>query len=86
LVVGLSFTTAATGDDRMAENNVYKKIEVVGSSKKSLTDAIKVAVARAAETVKNMSWFEVVEQRGAIRDGKVAEYQVTVKIGFRVDQ
>jgi flavin-binding protein dodecin len=70
----------------MAENNVYKKIEVVGASKKSLTDAIKVAVARAAETVKNMSWFEVVEQRGAIREGKVAEYQVTVKIGFRVDE
>ncbi len=70
----------------MAENNVYKKIEVVGASKKSLTDAIKVAVARAAESVKNMSWFEVVEQRGAIRDGKVAEYQVTVKIGFRVDE
>jgi flavin-binding protein dodecin len=70
----------------MAESNVYKKIEVVGASKKSLTDAIKVAVDRAAETVKNMSWFEVVEQRGAIRDGKVAEYQVTVKIGFRVDE
>ncbi len=70
----------------MAENSVYKKIEVVGASKKSLTDAIKVAVARAAETVKNMSWFEVVEQRGAIREGKVAEYQVTVKIGFRVDE
>ena len=70
----------------MAGNNVYKKIEVVGASKKSLTDAIKVAVARAAETVKNMSWFEVVEQRGAIREGKVAEYQVTVKIGFRVDE
>ena len=63
-----------------------RKIEVVGASKKSLTDAIKVAVARAAETVKNMSWFEVVEQRGAIREGKVAEYQVTVKIGFRVDE
>ena len=47
----------------MAENSVYKKIEVVGASKKSLTDAIKVAVARAAETVKNMSWFEVVEQQ-----------------------
>ncbi len=70
----------------MAENSVYKKIEVVGTSKKSLSDAVKVAVARAAETVKNMSWFEVVEQRGAIRDGKVAEYQVTVKIGFRVDE
>ena len=70
----------------MAENSVYKKIEVVGVSKKSLSDAVKVAVARAAETVKNMSWFEVVEQRGAIREGKVAEYQVTVKIGFRVDE
>jgi hypothetical protein len=70
----------------MAENSVYKKIEVVGTSTKSLSDAVKVAVARAADTVKSMSWFEVVEQRGAIRDGKVTEYQVTVKIGFRVDQ
>ena len=70
----------------MAENTVYKKIEVVGVSKKSLTDAIKVAVDRAAATVKNMSWFEVVEQRGAIRDGKVTEFQVTVKIGFRLDE
>jgi hypothetical protein len=86
LVVGLSFRTSETGDDRMAENSVYKKIEVVGTSTKSFSDAVKVAVARAAETVKNMSWFEVLEQRGVIRDGKVTEYQVTVKIGFRVDQ
>jgi hypothetical protein len=83
--VGLSFLIIATGDDRMAKNSVYKKIELVGTSNKSLSDAIQVAVTRAAETVKNMSWFEVVEQRGAIRDGKVTEYQVTVRIGFRVD-
>ena len=70
----------------MAKSSVYKKIEVVGTSKKSLTDAVQVAVAQAAETVKNMSWFEVVEQRGAIHDGKVAEFQVTVKIGFRVGE
>lgn len=67
-------------------DNVYKKIEVVGTSTKSLSDAVATAISRAAETVKNMSWFEVVEQRGAIRDGKVSEYQATVKIGFRVDQ
>ena len=66
-------------------DSVYKKIEVVGTSSKSLSDAVSVAIAKAAETVKNMSWFEVVEQRGAIRDGKVSEYQVTVKIGFRVE-
>lgn len=64
-------------------DNLYKKIEVVGTSSKSFSDAVAVAVAKAAETVHGMSWFEVVEHRGAIADGKIREYQVTVKIGFR---
>ena len=66
-------------------DKVYKKVEVVGVSDKSFTEAVDTAIARAAETVSNISWFEVVEMRGAVVDGKVTQYQVTVKIGFRVD-
>ena len=63
----------------------YKKIELVGKSAKSFSDAVANAVNKAAKTLHNLDWFEVVEQRGRIVDGKVSEYQVTVKIGFRLD-
>jgi flavin-binding protein dodecin len=63
----------------------YKKIEVVGTSPVSVAEAVKVAVAEAGKTVRNMSWFEVAEVRGAIKGGKVAEFQVTVRIGFKVE-
>lgn len=65
--------------------NVYKMIELTGTSKTSVEEAVQTAVAEAAKTVRNMSWFEVVETRGAIKDGKIAEWQVTVKIGFRIE-
>ena len=64
---------------------VYKKIEVVGTSKDSFADATRTAIAEAGKTVKNMSWFEVAEMRGAIKGEKVAEFQVTVRIGFKVE-
>ena len=64
---------------------IYKKIEIVGTSKNSFADAVKAAVAESSKSVRHMSWFEVVEQRGAIKDGKVAEFQVTVRIGFKVE-
>jgi len=64
---------------------VYKKIEIVGTSKTSFADAVKAAVAEAGKSIRHMSWFEVVEQRGSIKDGKVAEFQVTVRIGFKVE-
>jgi hypothetical protein len=64
---------------------VYKKIEVVGTSKKSFADAAQAAIAEAGKTVKNMSWFEVAEMRGAIKGDKVSEFQVTVRIGFKVE-
>ena len=64
---------------------IYKKIELVGTSSKSFEEAVSTAVAKAAESVHGLSWFEVVEMRGAIGDGKVKEYQATVRIGFRVD-
>jgi len=67
-------------------DNIYKKIEITGTSKKSLEDAIQRAVARACKTVRSMRWFEVVETRGAIVDDQVAEWQVTVKIGFKLEE
>ena len=64
----------------------YKIIEVVGTSPVSFAEAVKNGVADAAATVHHMDWFEVVEERGRIADGKVAEFQVTIKIGFKVDR
>ena len=66
-------------------DHVYKKIEIVGSSQKSIEDAIQNAVHKASESLHNLDWFEVVETRGHIQDGKVAHYQVVLKIGFRLD-
>jgi len=64
---------------------VYKKIEIVGTSPVSFAEATRAAVEEAGKTVRNMSWFEVAEQRGAVKDGKVLEFQVTIRIGFRVE-
>ena len=66
-------------------NHVYKVLEIVGSSQTGTDDAIKTAVEVASKTVRNMDWFEVVETRGHIRDGKIAHYQVTLKIGFTLE-
>ena len=66
-------------------DHVYKKIEITGSSAKSMETAVENAVAMASKSVRNMRWFEVVETRGHIEDGKVAHWQVTVKIGFTLD-
>lgn len=67
-------------------DRVYKKIEVTGTSATSLEEAVQSAVKYAAKTVRNMSWFEVVETRGRIDNGQVAQWQVTLKIGFAVDE
>ena len=66
-------------------DHVYKKIELTGSSTTSIEDAVNNAVARASKTIRNMRWFEVVETRGHIDDNKVAYWQVTIKIGFTLD-
>ena len=66
-------------------NHVYKKIELVGSSQTSMEDAIQNAIAKAGKTLQSLRWFEVVETRGQIEDGKVAYWQVTVKVGFQVE-
>ena len=68
----------------MSDHRTYKKIEVVGTSKVSIEDAIANALAECAKSVRNMDWFEVVETRGHIVDGKVAHYQVDLTVGFRI--
>jgi flavin-binding protein dodecin len=67
-------------------DNVYKKIELVGSSPDSLEGAVQNAISRAAKTIRNMRWFEVTETRGQIEDNKVNHWQVTVKVGFTLDR
>ena len=64
----------------------YKKIEVVGTSPVGFSEAIKTALADASKTVRNMQWFEVVEQRGAIKGDKVGEFQVVLKIAFKIER
>jgi dodecin len=66
-------------------DHVYKTIEITGSSSEGVTQAIDRAVGKASETVRGLDWFEVTEIRGHIEDGGVAHYQVTLKIGFRLE-
>lgn len=66
-------------------DHVYKKTEIVGSSKTSIEDAIEKAIERASATLKHVDWFEVTETRGHVENGKVAHYQVCLKVGFRLD-
>ncbi len=66
-------------------NHTYKLVEIVGTSPDGTDAAIRSALAKASETIKNMDWFEVVETRGHILNGQIAHYQVTLKIGFRVE-
>ncbi len=66
-------------------NHVYRLTEVVGSSPTSVDEAIRTAVGKASETVRNIEWFQTEEIRGQVVDGDVAYIQVTLKIGFRVD-
>jgi flavin-binding protein dodecin len=67
------------------KNHVYKILEIVGSSQTSIEDAISTAIELAGKTIRNMDWFEVVETRGHIKDGKIGHYQVTLKIGFTLE-
>ena len=70
---------------QQAPRQTYVKTEVVGSSNKSVSDAIESAIATASRSLRNLEWFEVAEVRGNIRAGKVANYQVTMKVGFRYE-
>lgn len=66
-------------------NHVYKILELTGSSSSGIEDAVNTAIAKASETIRNIHWFEVVETRGHIQDGKVAHWQVTMKVGFTLE-
>lgn len=70
--------------NRHEGNHTYKVIELVGSSKDGVTEAINEAVTRASQTIKGLDWFEVSQIRGNIQDNNIAWYQVSLKIGFRV--
>ncbi|MEX1276315.1 MAG: dodecin [Bacteroidota bacterium] len=67
-------------------NNIYKHIELTGTSSTSIEDAIQGAVARASHSVRNMRWMQVLETRGHINGGKVDQWQVTIKVGFTLEE
>lgn len=69
----------------MSDHSTYKKLEIVGSSKHGIDDAIRNAIKECHQTVKNLDWFEVVETRGHIENGEVGHFQVTLKVGFRIE-
>ena len=69
----------------MAEDHVYRVIEITGSSAKSIDDAIQIAVSRASKTLRHLRWFEVVQTRGHLDQGTIQHYQVTLKVGFTID-
>lgn len=64
----------------------YKMLELVGTSPISFAEAVKAAVAEASKTVRHMDWFEVIDLRGRIADGQVQEFQVTIKVGFKIER
>jgi dodecin len=79
-MLGLHFTGV------LMSEHVYKTIELVGSSTRGMEDAVQRAIAKAAGTVRNLRWFEVVDTRGHIEGGKVAHWQVTLKVGFTLEE
>ena len=69
----------------MADHKVYKLVEIVGTSDKGFAEAVALGVARAAKTLRNVDWFEVTEMRGKVAKNKVSQYQVKIKVGFRLE-
>ena len=65
--------------------HIYKQVELTGSSKTGTDDAIRKAIAKASRTIKHLDWFQVVDTRGAIKDGDIEYWQVTIKVGFRLN-
>jgi dodecin len=66
-------------------DNVYKSVEITGTSPEGVKEAIDGAIAKASQSLRNLDWFEVISVRGHIEEGRVAHYQVTLKIGFRLE-
>jgi dodecin len=79
------FILATDKCEPMSEH-IYKKIELVGSSPDGIEQAVKNALGRAEKTIRNMRWFEIIETRGEIEEGKVNHWQVTLKVGFTLDK
>jgi flavin-binding protein dodecin len=71
--------------EKCMSDHVYKSIELTGSSAQSIEDAASKAIAKASESLRNIGWFNIVETRGHVRDGKIAHWQVTLKIGFTLE-
>jgi dodecin len=69
-----------------AEHTVYKLVELTGSSNESFEDAVNLAIKRASAKLKHLGWFQVVETRGSIEEGRVKHWQVTLKVGFAVEE
>ena len=69
----------------MSDNKIYKLVEIVGTSEESFAKAVSAGVERASQTLRNLDWFEVTEMRGKVTKGKVSQYQVKIKVGFRLD-
>jgi len=69
----------------MSDNKIYKLVEIVGTSEESFAKAVSAGVERASETLRNIDWFEVTELRGRVSNGKVSQFQVKPKVGFRLD-
>jgi flavin-binding protein dodecin len=67
-------------------NHIYKKIELVGSSTDSIEDAVQNAISKASKSLRNLRWFELLETRGQMEEGKIAHWQVTIKVGFTLDE
>lgn len=66
-------------------DHIYKIVDVVGSSSKSIEDGVQQAIARASNTIDHLEWFKIEEVRGSVAEGKVGHYQVVLKLGFRLD-
>jgi flavin-binding protein dodecin len=69
----------------MPDDHIYRVIELAGTSDKSIEDAVSTAIARANKTIRNLRWFELIQTRGNIENGKIAHFQVTLKVGFTME-
>jgi flavin-binding protein dodecin len=78
-------SVASSANNGHMSDHIYKKIELVGSSPNGFEEAVKNALARAGKTVRNMRWFEVTETRGYMENGKIGHWQVTLKVGFTLE-
>jgi hypothetical protein len=73
------------GAKAMKDDHIYRVIELAGTSDKSIEDAVSSAIARANKTIRNLRWFELMQTRGHIENGKIAHFQVTLKVGFTME-